>query len=119
MTAYTLAVFAVAALPGYLLAAAAIERPGITYFFTDFGPTRPPSSSPLDLPGPVRATCHGAAGSSVLSPTRTLSPACCRYRAWLVSGLVAGVAATGLILTVAFLPEPKEISLEQLADVGN
>ena len=38
VTAYTLAVFAVAALPGYLLAAAAIERPGITYFFTDFGP---------------------------------------------------------------------------------
>jgi hypothetical protein len=29
------------------------------------------------------------------------------------------VAATGLILTVAFLPEPKEISLEQLADGGN
>jgi uncharacterized membrane protein (Fun14 family) len=58
----------------------------------------------------LRGRCNGGREIAGLLPVIGLGP---------VSGLVAGVAVAGLVAIVALLPEPKGISLEQLAAIGN
>jgi MFS family permease len=151
---WTLAIFAVAALPGYLLAAAAIDRIGrralqaggfavmaaaflglwlipgattallpflllfgATYFFAEFGPNTTTFVYPAEIfPVRVRTTNHGIAAAAgkigaFIGTLAALLPAIGLGR---TSALVAGVAVLGLLATVAFLPEPKGVSLEKL-----
>jgi MFS family permease len=155
--ACTLAIFVVAALPGYVLAAATIDRigrrrmqamgftvmaaafaglwliPGATttlvpflllyglsYFFAEFGPNTTTFVYPAEIfPVRVRATCHGIAaaagkiGAFVGTYALTsLLPAIGLAR---TSALVAGAAVLGLLVTVSLLPEPRGVSLEELA----
>jgi MFS family permease len=156
-TACTLAIFMVAALPGYVLAAATIDRIGrrrmqamgftvmaaafaglwlipgattilvpflllygVSYFFAEFGPNTTTFVYPAEIfPVRVRATCHGIAaaagkiGAFVGTYALTsLLPAIGLAR---TSALVAGTAVLGLLVTVTLLPEPKGVSLEELA----
>jgi MFS family permease len=156
-TALTLLIFVVAALPGYLLAAATIDRigrrrmqtmgfaviaatfaglcliPGATrnlasflllygvgYFFAEFGPNTTTFVYPAEIfPVRVRATCHGVAAAAgkigAFIGTYTLTSLLPAIGLARTSGLVAAVAAAGLIVTVTLLPEPKGVSLEELA----
>jgi MFS transporter, PHS family, inorganic phosphate transporter len=157
-TALTLAIFVVAALPGYLLAAATIDRigrrrmqimgftvmaaafaglwliPGATstlvtflllyglsYFFAEFGPNTTTFVYPAEIfPQQVRATCHGIAAAAgkigAFIGTYTLTSLLPAVGLARTSGLVAGVALLGLIVTAILLPEPKGVSLEDLAE---
>jgi MFS family permease len=157
-TAHTLAIFAVAALPGYLLAAATIDRIGrrlmqaggfavmaaaflglwlipgasttllpflllfgATYFFAEFGPNTTTFVYPAEIfPVRIRTTCYGIAaaagkiGGFIGTYALTaLLPAIGFSR---TSGLVAGVALVGLLVTITLLPEPKGLSLETLTE---
>jgi MFS family permease len=153
---WTLAIFAVAALPGYLLAAAAIDRIGrralqaggfavmaaaflglwlipgattallpflllfgATYFFAEFGPNTTTFVYPAEIfPVRVRTTSHGIAAAAgkigAFIGTYTLAALLPAIGLGRTSALVAGVAVLGLLATVAFLPEPKGVSLEKL-----
>jgi MFS transporter, PHS family, inorganic phosphate transporter len=157
-TALTLLIFTVAALPGYVLAAATIDRigrrrmqwtgftvmaaafaglwliPGATrnllpflllyglsYFFAEFGPNTTTFVYPAEIfPVRVRATCHGIAAAAgkigAFIGTYALTSLLPTIGLPRTSGLVAGVAVLGLIVTVALLPEPKGVSLEDLSD---
>jgi PHS family inorganic phosphate transporter-like MFS transporter len=156
-TAYTLAIFVVAALPGYVLAAATIDRIGrrkmqaagfaviaagfaalwlvpgatrylaaflplygVTYFFSEFGPNTTTFVYPAEIfPVRVRATCHGAAAAAgklgAFAGTYALTSLLPVIGLSRVSGLIAGVAVLGLIVTVTLLPEPRGTSLEDLS----
>jgi MFS transporter, PHS family, inorganic phosphate transporter len=160
VTAYTLAIFAVAALPGYLLAAMTIDRLGrrflqtlgfaamaaafaglwlipgatasvppflllygATYFFAEFGPNTTTFVYPAEIfPVRVRATCHGIAAAAgklgAFAGTYALTSVLPIIGLPRTSGLVAGVAVLGAIVTLTMLPEPKGVSLEELADAG-
>jgi PHS family inorganic phosphate transporter-like MFS transporter len=157
-TALTLAIFVVAALPGYVLAAATIDRigrrrmqvtgftvmaaafaglwliPGATttlvpflllyglsYFFAEFGPNTTTFVYPAEIfPLRVRATCHGIAAAAgkigAFIGTYALTSLLPAVGLARTSGLVAAVALLGLIVTAALLPEPKGVSLEDLAE---
>jgi MFS family permease len=157
-TALTLAIFVVAALPGYVLAAATIDRigrrrmqvtgftvmaaafaglwliPGATstlvpflllyglsYFFAEFGPNTTTFVYPAEIfPVRVRATCHGIAAAAgkigAFIGTYALTSLLPAVGLARTSGLVAAVALLGLIVTAALLPEPKGVSLEDLAE---
>ena len=95
---------------------------GISYFFTEFGPNTTTFVYPAEIfPVEVRTTGHGlSAGAgkmgafvgAFLFPDMLAS-------SWGVRGaeiVAAIVAATGLLLTVALLPEPRGRSLEDLAE---
>jgi MFS family permease len=155
--ACTLAIFVVAALPGYLLAAATIDRigrrrmqslgfavmaaaftglwlvPGATttlvpflllyglsYFFAEFGPNTTTFVYPAEIfPVRVRATCHGIAAAAgkigAFIGTYALTSLLPAIGLARTSALVAGTAVLGLLVTIWLLPEPKGVSLEQLA----
>jgi MFS transporter, PHS family, inorganic phosphate transporter len=72
---------------------------GISYFFTEFGPNTTTFIYPAEIfPVEVRTTGHGiSAGAGKLG------------------AFVGVVAAAGLLLTIAVLPEPKGKTLEQLS----
>ena len=95
---------------------------GISYFFTEFGPNTTTFIYPAEIfPVEVRTTGHGiSAGAgkmgafvgAFLFPDMLAS-------SWGVRGaeiVAAIVAAAGLLLTVALLPEPRGRSLEDLAE---
>jgi MFS transporter, PHS family, inorganic phosphate transporter len=95
---------------------------GISYFFTEFGPNTTTFIYPAEIfPVEVRTTGHGiSAGAgkmgafvgAFLFPDMLAS-------SWGVRGaeiVAAVVAAAGLLLTVALLPEPRGRSLEDLAE---
>jgi MFS transporter, PHS family, inorganic phosphate transporter len=94
---------------------------GISYFFTEFGPNTTTFIYPAEIfPVEVRTTGHGisagagkmgAFAGAFLFPDMLASSLGLRG-----SEIVAGaVAAAGLLLTVAVLPEPKGKTLEQLS----
>jgi MFS family permease len=157
-TACTLAIFVVAALPGYVLAAATIDRigrrrmqamgftvmaaafaglwlvPGATttlvpflllyglsYFFAEFGPNTTTFVYPAEIfPVRVRATCHGIAAAAgkigAFAGTYALTSLLPAIGLARTSALVAVAAVLGLLVTVTLLPEPRGVSLEELAD---
>jgi MFS transporter, PHS family, inorganic phosphate transporter len=93
---------------------------GVSYFFTEFGPNTTTFIYPAELfPVDVRTTGHGiSAGAgkfgaflgAFLFPDFLASSLGIRG-AEIIAGIVAAV---GLLLTVALLPEPKGKSLEEL-----
>jgi MFS family permease len=93
-TAYTLAIFAVAALPGYILAAMTIDRIG-RKFLQGFG---------------FAVMAAAFIGTYVLA---WLLPAIGLGR---VSAIVAGVSVLGLLATWLLLPEPRGASLEEISE---
>jgi MFS transporter, PHS family, inorganic phosphate transporter len=95
---------------------------GISYFFTEFGPNTTTFIYPAEIfPVEVRTTGHGlsagagkmgAFAGAFLFPDMLAS-------SWGVRGaeiVAAIVAAAGLLITVALLPEPKGRTLEDLAE---
>jgi len=97
---------------------------GVSYFFTEFGPNTTTFIYPAELfPVEVRTTGHGiSAGAgkfgaflgAFLFPDFLASSLGIRG-AEIIAGVVA---AAGLVLTVALLPEPKGKSLEELTEVA-
>ena len=95
---------------------------GVSYFFTEFGPNTTTFIYPAEIfPTEVRTTAHGisagagkmgAFAGAYLFPVM-LAAAMGLRGAMIVSGVVA---ALGLLLTMAVLPEPKGKSLEQLEE---
>jgi MFS transporter, PHS family, inorganic phosphate transporter len=94
---------------------------GISYFFTEFGPNTTTFIYPAEIfPVEVRTTGHGisagagkmgAFAGAFLFPDMLASSLGLRG-----SEIVAAVvAAAGLLLTIAVLPEPKGKTLEQLS----
>jgi len=94
---------------------------GISYFFTEFGPNTTTFVYPAEIfPVEVRTTAHGlsagagkigAFAGAYLFPDMLASSLGVRG-AEIVAGIVA---AAGLLVTVALLPEPKGRSLEDLS----
>jgi MFS family permease len=93
---------------------------GASYFFTEFGPNTTTFVYPAEIfPVDVRTTGHGisaAAGKMGAFAGAYLFPVMLASRlglrgAEVISGIVCVV---GLFLTLAILPEPKGMSLEQL-----
>jgi MFS family permease len=94
---------------------------GFSYFFTEFGPNTTTFIYPAEIfPVEVRTTGHGisagagklgAFAGAYLFPDMLASSMGIRG-AEIVAGVVA---AAGLVLTVALLPEPKGKTLEQLS----
>jgi MFS transporter, PHS family, inorganic phosphate transporter len=94
---------------------------GISYFFTQFGPNTTTFIYPAEIfPVEVRTTGHGisagagkmgAFAGAFLFPDMLASSLGIRG-AEIVAGVVAAV---GLLLTIAVLPEPKGKTLEQLS----
>ena len=93
---------------------------GVSYFFTEFGPNTTTFIYPAEIfPTEVRTTGHGiSAGAGKLGAFAgaflfpdILASSFGLRGAMIVAGVVA---ALGLLLTVAALPEPKGKSLEQL-----
>jgi MFS transporter, PHS family, inorganic phosphate transporter len=97
---------------------------GVSYFFTEFGPNTTTFVYPAELfPVEVRTTGHGiSAGAGKLGAFLGAF----LFPDFLASSLgirgaevIAGVvAAAGLLLTMALLPEPKGKSLEELSAVA-
>jgi MFS transporter, PHS family, inorganic phosphate transporter len=97
---------------------------GISYFFTEFGPNTTTFIYPAELfPVEVRTTGHGiSAGAgkmgaflgAFLFPDFLASSLGIRG----AEVIAAVVAAAGLLLTMALLPEPKGKSLEELSAVA-
>jgi len=95
---------------------------GVSYFFTEFGPNTTTFIYPAEIfPTEVRTTGHGisaAAGKmgafagAYLFPVMLAASMGLRG-AMIISGIVAAI---GLLLTAAVLPEPKGKSLEQLEE---
>jgi MFS family permease len=95
---------------------------GISYFFTEFGPNTTTFIYPAEIfPVEVRTTGHGisagagkmgAFAGAYLFPDMLASSLGIRG-AEIVAGVVAAV---GLLLTWALLPEPRGKSLEQLSE---
>jgi MFS family permease len=95
---------------------------GISYFFTEFGPNTTTFIYPAELfPTDVRTTGHGiAAGAGKLGAFAGaylfpdfLAVTLGLNRAMVIAGVAA---ALGLLLTIATLPEPKGMTLEQLEE---
>ena len=94
---------------------------GISYFFTEFGPNTTTFIYPAEIfPVEVRTTGHGiSAGAGKLGafvgaflfPDMLASSLGIRG-AEIVAGVVAAV---GMLLTIALLPEPRGKSLEELS----
>src|ERR1700733_9091732 len=94
---------------------------GISYFFTEFGPNTTTFIYPAEIfPVEVRTTGHGisagagklgAFAGAFLFPDMLASSLGIRG-AKIVAG---GVAAAGMLLTIALLPEPRGKSLEELS----
>ena len=95
---------------------------GISYFFTEFGPNTTTFIYPAEIfPTQVRTTAHGiSAGAGKLGafvgaflfPDMLASSLGVRG-AEVIAGVVA---ALGLLLTIATLPEPRGKTLEELSD---
>jgi MFS family permease len=93
---------------------------GISYFFTEFGPNTTTFIYPAELfPVDVRTTGHGissgagklgAFAGAFLFPD-FLAVTLGLNRAMVIAGIVAAV---GMLATIATLPEPKGMSLEEL-----
>ena len=95
---------------------------GVSYFFTEFGPNTTTFIYPAEIfPTEVRTTSSGiSAGAGKLGAFAgaylfpdMLAASMGLRGAMIVSGVVAAV---GLLLTIAVLPEPKGKSLEQLEE---
>jgi PHS family inorganic phosphate transporter-like MFS transporter len=95
---------------------------GISYFFTEFGPNTTTFIYPAELfPTDVRTTGHGiAAGAGKLGAFAGaflfpdfLAVTLGLNRAMVIAGIVA---ALGMLLTIATLPEPRGKTLEQLEE---
>jgi MFS transporter, PHS family, inorganic phosphate transporter len=156
----TLAIFAVFALPGYIVAIRYIDRLGrkqiqtmgfavmalcyaliaiipsvstttapfliifgISYFFTEFGPNTTTFVYPAEVfPTEVRTTGHGlSAGAGKLGGCVGVYLLQQTVDSWgirTIEGICAGVAIAGLLLTLAFLPEPQGKSLEELEEMA-
>ena len=156
-TLVQLAIFAVFAIPGYIVAILLLDKTGrrsiqilgfgmmalmflligfipaiakhalpflllygISYFFTEFGPNTTTFIYPAELfPVDVRTTGHGiSAGAGKLGAFAGaflfpdfLAVTMGLGRAMVIAGVVA---ALGMLLTIATLPEPKGKSLEEL-----
>ena len=92
---------------------------GISYFFTEFGPNTTTFIYPAEIfPVEVRTTGHGISASAGKWRVRRGLPVPGHARVSLgIRGaeIVAGVvAAAGMLLTIALLPEPKGKTLEEL-----
>jgi MFS family permease len=95
---------------------------GVSYFFTEFGPNTTTFIYPAELfPVDIRTTGHGiSAGAGKLGAfvgaflfPDFLAVTLGLNRAMLIAGIVA---AAGMLLTIATLPEPKGLSLEQIEE---
>jgi MFS transporter, PHS family, inorganic phosphate transporter len=158
-TLLQLAIFAVFAIPGYIVAILLLDKTGrrsiqilgfglmalmflliglippvakhvlpfvllygVSYFFTQFGPNTTTFIYPAELfPVDVRTTGHGiSAGAGKLGAFAGaflfpdfLAVTLGLNRAMLIAGIVA---AAGMLLTIATLPETKGLSLEQIEE---
>jgi PHS family inorganic phosphate transporter-like MFS transporter len=93
---------------------------GLSYFFAEFGPNTTTFVYPAEIfPVRVRATCHGIAAAAgkigAFVGTYALTSLLPAIGLTRTSALVAGAAVLGLLVTVSLLPEPKGVSLEELA----
>ncbi len=95
---------------------------GVSYFFTEFGPNTTTFIYPAEVfPVDVRTTGHGiSAGAGKLGAFAGaflfpdfLAVTLGLNRAMLIAGIVAAV---GMLLTIATLPETKGMSLEQIEE---
>jgi PHS family inorganic phosphate transporter-like MFS transporter len=92
---------------------------GISYFFTEFGPNTTTFVYPAEIfPTEVRTTGHGIAAAmgkmGAFTGTYLFTDMLNSWGIRGAEGVAAGVAMLGLIVTCAFLPEPKGKTLEQL-----
>jgi PHS family inorganic phosphate transporter-like MFS transporter len=92
---------------------------GVSYFFTEFGPNTTTFIYPAEIfPTEVRTTSHGiAAGMGKMGGFAGVYLFTDMLASWGIrgaEGVAAGVACLGVIVTLAFLPEPKGKSLEEL-----
>jgi MFS family permease len=92
---------------------------GVSYFFTEFGPNTTTFIYPAEIfPTEVRTTSHGiAAGLGKMGGFAGTYLFTDMLNSWGIrgaEGVAAGVAVLGLAVTMAFLPEPKGKSLEEL-----
>jgi MFS family permease len=92
---------------------------GISYFFTEFGPNTTTFIYPAEIfPTEVRTTSHGiAAGLGKMGGFAGVYLFTDMLNSWGIrgaEGVAAGVAILGVLVTVAFLPEPKGQTLEEL-----
>jgi MFS transporter, PHS family, inorganic phosphate transporter len=94
---------------------------GATYFFAEFGPNTTTFVYPAEIfPVHVRTTSHGIAAASgklgAFVGTYALTALLPAIGFSKTSAIVAGVSLLGLLVTVALLPEPKGVSLEELTE---
>ena len=92
---------------------------GVSYFFTEFGPNTTTFIYPAEIfPTEVRTTSHGiAAGMGKMGGFAGVYLFTDMLNSWGIrgaEGVASGVACLGVIVTLAFLPEPKGKSLEEL-----
>ncbi len=92
---------------------------GISYFFTEFGPNTTTFIYPAEIfPTEVRTTGHGIAAAmgkmGAFAGTYLFTDMLNSWGIRGAEGVAGGVAVLGIIVTYAFLPEPKGKSLEQL-----
>ena len=92
---------------------------GISYFFTEFGPNTTTFIYPAEIfPTEVRTTGHGIAAAmgkmGAFAGTYLFTDMLNSWGIRGAEGVAAGVAVLGVLVTYAFLPEPKGKSLEQL-----
>ncbi len=92
---------------------------GISYFFTEFGPNTTTFIYPAEIfPTEVRTTGHGLAAGmgkmGAFAGTYLFQTMLAHWGIRGAEGVAAGVAVLGLVVTYAFLPEPKGKSLEEL-----
>jgi len=92
---------------------------GISYFFTEFGPNTTTFIYPAEIfPTEVRTTGHGIAAAmgkmGAFAGTYLFTDMLNSWGIRGAEGVAGGVAVLGVLVTYAFLPEPKGKSLEQL-----
>lgn len=96
---------------------------GTGYFLAEFGPNTTTFVYPAEIfPVRGRATCHGVAAAAgklgAFAGTYLLTAIVPALGLSRISGLLAGTCVAGLLVTIAFLPEPRGISLEDLASAS-
>jgi hypothetical protein len=92
---------------------------GVSYFFTEFGPNTTTFIYPAEIfPTEVRTTSHGIAAAlgkmGGFAGTYLFTDMLNSWGIRGAEGVAGGVACLGIIVTAAFLPEPKGKTLEEL-----
>lgn len=155
---YTLLIFVIAALPGYILAAFTIDRLGrrwiqcvgfammavaygllavapalttitlpfllvygLSYFFTEFGPNVTTFVYPAEIfPVMVRTTGHGIAAAvgkvGAFIGAFAFPYLLANFHLPGAMGVAAVISLAGLLLTLFTLPEPNQLSLEDISE---